>query len=321
MRVVIAGAGALGTCYAAMMAHAGAEVFVLVRPERRAAYGERLRVSGLVEAAGPVRIITSGEEAGTADFLMVMTKARDTAAALDALRGLEPDAALSLQNGLGKNDLLIERYGFERVLGAACSVGASLVEPGHARLTMNVATWLGELEGPVTQRVVKLVAAVRAAGFPSWSVPDAQAVEWYKLCFLIPGSVVTALSRRTYAEMCLHPELARLWVRIMRETFAVPRALGVKITTPPSSPWRVADWLDQPDEVAIDGLREIGERQRESGPGMRPSLAQDVLAGRPTEADQVVGELVRRAQALGVPVPATESCFQLLRGIEDGFST
>ena len=319
MRVLIVGAGALGTCYAALLARAGAEVAALVRPERREAYGEALRVSGLVDVSAPVRIVTSGREVGRVDYLIAMTKARDTGVALAALEGLEVETALSLQNGLDKNVPLIERFGRERVISAACSVGASLAEPGHARLTMNVATWLGEGQGEPTERVVKLVAALRAAGFPAHSVRNGEAVEWFKLCFLIPGAVVTALSRRTYAEMCLHPELSRLWVALMRETYSVPRALGVPLETPPASPWKVMDWLERRDEVVVEGLNEIGRRQMEVGAEMRPSMGQDVLAGRRTEVEEVVGPLLREARRGGVGVPKVVAAYQLVRGLEDVF--
>ena len=317
MRVLVVGAGALGTCYAALLAQAGAQVSALVRPERRAAYGEQLRVSGLVAAAASVRVVASGGEVGEVDYLILTTKARDTAAALGALAGLEVDAALSLQNGLDKNAALIERFGRERVISAACSVGAALEEPGHARLTMNVATWLGEPRGEPSERIVRLVAALRAAGFPSYSVRNGEAVEWFKLCFLIPGSVVTSLSRRTYAEMCLHPDLSLLWVQLMRETFSVPQALGVPLETPPASPWKVMDWLGQPDEVAVAGLNEIG---RNTAPAMRPSMAQDVLAERRTEAADVLDPMIREARRAGVAIPKTEAAYQLIRGLEDRFA-
>jgi 2-dehydropantoate 2-reductase len=316
MRVVIAGAGALGTCYAALLSGAGAEVAALVRPERRGSYGETLRVSGLVDVDAPVRIISSGSEVGRADYLILTTKARDTAGAIAALDGLEVETALSLQNGLDKNVALVERYGSDRVIAAACSVGAALPEPGHARLTMNVATWLGEPQGEPTERIVRLVAALRAAGFPCYSVRNGSAVEWFKLCFLIPGSVITALSRRTYRDMCLHPLLAPLWVALMRETYSVPRALGVPLETPPASPWKVMDWLDQPDDVAVAGLNEIG---RNTAPEMRPSMAQDVLAGRKTEAEAVLAPLIREAKRAGVGVPKVEAAYQLIRGLEETF--
>ena len=319
LRVVVAGAGALGTCYAALLARAGVDVCVLARPERVAALQAGLRVSGLVEAAAPVQVVTTGRDAGRADYLLITTKTMDTDAMLAALDGVAAASVLSLQNGLAKNDALAAAFGPDRVLGAACVVGASLVAPGHARLTMNQATWVGEPGGGTSERAARLAAVLRAAGFPSWSVEDIRAVEWYKLCALLPGALVTALSRRSYDEMALHPHLAALFVQIMRETFAVPQAQGMRVVDPPGAPWRFAEWLAAPDEVALAGLRRIGEAQRAAGEQARPSLLQDVLAQRRTEAEDVVGELVRHARRLGVPVPATETCYRLVRGLEDGF--
>jgi ketopantoate reductase len=167
--------------------------------------------------------------------------------------------------------------------------------------------------------VVRLAAVLRAAGFPTWSVPDIKAVTWYKLCLLLPGALVTSLTRRSYAEMALHPELSRLWVQIMREVFAVPLAKGLTIADPPGSLWHLGAWLKAPDEVALEGLRAIGEGQRRAGERMLPSMLQDVLAGRRTEAADLLPELLRQAHDLGVPVPATETCYRLIRGLEDGF--
>src|SRR6266542_2513775 len=180
MKVLVAGAGALGTCYAVLLAKAGAEVTVFTRPERVEQLRQGLRVSGLVDAAAAVGLVTSGREAGSADYLILATKTADTAAALDELAGLEVDGALSLQNGLAKDDALAAAFGPERVIGAACSVGASLVEPGHARLTMNVATWLGEPSGGSSERVARLASVLRAAGLPSRSVTDIRATTPYR---------------------------------------------------------------------------------------------------------------------------------------------
>ncbi|MBI3970839.1 MAG: ketopantoate reductase family protein [Chloroflexi bacterium] len=320
MRVVIAGAGALGTCYAVLLARAGVEVCVLAKPGRIEALRGGLRVSGLVDASAQVEVVLSGRDAERADYVFLVTKTADTAAALRALEAIDAGSVLSLQNGLAKDDALAAAFGRERVIGAACAVGAAFIEPGHARLTMNAATWVGELDRGSSERVARLAAVLRAAGFPAWSVPNIRAVEWYKLCALLPGAFVTALSRRSYDEMALHPDLAPLFVQLMREVFAVPQAAGVTIADPPGSPWRFAEWLAAHDEVALAGLRTIGERQRAAGEKVRPSMLQDVLAGRKTEAEDVAGELVRHAHRLGVAIPATETCYRLIRGLEDGFA-
>lgn len=319
MRVVVVGAGALGTCYAVLLARAGADVCVLVKPERAPALRSGLRVSGLVEAAAQVQVATRGDEAGRADYLFLATKAADTRAALSVARNAAPDCVLSLQNGLAKDEALAAAFGTGRVIGAACVVGAGLRAPGHAKLTMNAATWLGELAGGTSERTARLAAVLRSAGFPSWTLPDVRAAEWYKLCALLPGWLITALSRRSYAEMALHPDLAALFVRLMRETFAVAQAHGVQIADPPGSIWQFGEWVHASDETVLAGLRTIGERQRAAGERVWPSLAQDVLAGRRTEAQYVIGEVVAAAARAGVPIPATEACYRLVRGLEDGF--
>ncbi len=361
VRILVAGAGALGTCYAVLLARAGADVCVLTRPERVAALQRGLRVSGLVEATAEVEVVGHGREAVRADYVLVATKTQDTAPVLASLAGIEAGAVFSLQNGVAKDDALAAAFGAQRVIGAACAVGAGLLAPGHAQLTMNQGTWVGELEWPgpergpergslgeggraggpggvgpgrarragaseetpdggTSERVVRLAAALRAAGFPTWSVPDIRAVEWYKLCALLPGAMITALARRSYAEMALHPHLSRLFVQIMRETFAVVQAQGIAVTDPPGSLWRFSEWLPAPDDVALAGLQAIGERQRASGERMLPSMLQDVLAGRRTEVEDLAGEVLRQALALDVPVPATQTCYRLLRGLEDGFA-
>jgi 2-dehydropantoate 2-reductase len=321
MRVLVAGAGALGTCYATLLGAAGADVAVLARPARVTVLKRGLRVSGLIDATAAVRVVTRGRDAGPVDYVLVAAKAQDTASILEALAGVEADGVLSLQNGVAKDALLAAAFGPSRVIGAACAVGAGLLAPGHATLTMNGGTWVGEPQATASERVVRLAAALRAAGLPAWSVPDIRAVEWYKLCALLPGSLVTALSRRSYAEMALHPDLSRLFVAVMRETFGVMAAQGMTVVDPPGSLWRFAEWLPAGDEVALEGLRAIGERQRAGGERVLPSMLQDILAERLTEVEHLAVEVLRQAAAQAVPVPVTETCYRLVRGLEDAFVT
>ncbi len=336
MRVVIAGAGALGTTYAVLLARAGAEVTILARPARAADLEAGLQIRGLVEATATARVVTTGAEVGEVDYLILATKAGDAASAVEALRGAEVGTAISLLNGLGKNDALDRAYGPERVLGAACAVVAGRGDrPGEAILTMNRATWLGErraarvasgireADAVRTERAARLAAVFRAAGLPSWSVDDGDAVEWYKLCALLPGSLVTSLARCSYGEMALHPLLARQFVSLMRETFSVPASLGIlrhgaaSPFDPPGAPWSFGTWLSGEDGVALAGLRVIGEAQAASRQRVMPSMLQDVLAGRVTEVEALVGGLLARAREAGLALPATEACYRLLRGLED----
>jgi 2-dehydropantoate 2-reductase len=343
VRVTIVGAGALGTTYAVLLARAGADVTVVARPERIPDLEGGLAVRGLIEASARVRVVTVGADLGEIDYLILATKVGDAAGAVASLAGARVGTAISLQNGLAKNDALDQGFGHERVLGAACAVVAGRGDrPGEAILTMNRATWLGErrlkrdgvsLEAPVvvgdetragrTERAARLAAVFRAAGLPSWSVPDGDAVEWYKLCALLPGSLVTALARCSYGEMALHPLLSMQFISIMRETFSVPASLGLfgppgaAPIDPPGAPWSFGTWVTGPDYVALAGLKAIGQAQATAGQRVLPSMIQDVFAGRVTEVEALVGGLLARARGAGLLLPATETCYRLLRGLED----
>lgn len=325
MRVLIAGAGALGTTYAVLLANAGATVSVLTRPSRVADLRTGLHVTGLVVASANVQVVTSGHEVGAVDYLILTTKVGDSDDVLSACAGATVETALSLQNGLAKNDALDRTYGPDRVIGAACAVVAGREEgrPGVARLTMNRATWVGERRGvPGGARTARLAAVLRASGLPSWSVADGDAIEWYKLCALLPGSLVTALARCSYSDMALNAYLATQFVVLMRETFGVPQSLGIfgvagtPPIDPPGAPWTFGTWLTGEDAIAYAGLRAIGEAQIAAGQRVLPSMVQDVLGGRTTEVEALVGDFLKRAREAGLALPATETCYRILRGLE-----
>ena len=52
---------------------------------------------------------------------------------------------------------------------------------------------------------------------------------------------------------------------------------------------------------------------------MRISLLQDVLRERPTEVEETIGYVVRRAEALGVAVTLVRFAYGIIRGVEAQF--
>lgn len=327
MRILVAGPGALGTIYAAGFAHAGQSVAVFSRPATAAtlrAAGSRFRVTGFFEAAGPVDVVTSGTAAGPVDFLLLTVKTPDTGEALAALAGLEftsDGAALSVQNGVAKDDHLAAVFGRDRVLGAAAVIGAELMQPGHARCTLLSDTTVGELapghgRSPRADRFASLCEAAR---LPARVADDIVSVEWRKLCGFLPGALVTALSRRVYYEMLLDDDLRTLFIMLAQELVAVARGEGAALTRSDSWPDPVF-YADAPEDEVHADLRALAARQRDAGQRVRPSMFQDVLAGRVTEVEDTAGDVVRRAAARSIAVPAVQSCYRLLRGLERGFS-
>ena len=187
MRILVVGAGSLGTVVAAALAASGVEVVVYCLAHvaaleargssRRPARGLRARVRATADAAA----------IGAVDYLLLAVKTRDTPAALAALRDVPLDAAASLQNGLAKDDQLATAYGGARVLGAATILSATAQAPGRATWTLRGTTYFGELDGPPTPRVEALVAAFEGAGLPAEAVANVRTAEWSKLCQIVAG--------------------------------------------------------------------------------------------------------------------------------------
>ncbi|MBX5492537.1 MAG: 2-dehydropantoate 2-reductase [Chloroflexi bacterium] len=316
MRILIVGAGSLGTVVGAALAASGQDVVVYCRPHQRAALQrEGLQVRGVRELQASVHASCVADEIGPVDYLLLTVKTRDTRAALDAVRAVPVGAAASLQNGLDKDEQLAAVFGAERVLGAATILGATAEGPGRALWTLAGRTYVGELQGPPTPRVEALVAAFNAAGLPATAVEDARAVEWSKLCQIVPAAALSALTRLEYYKVCKEPHLAGLFVELTRECAAVARADGVTLGDYEGFNPRTLATL--PHEAAVAVVVGRGREMEVRGlTAMRISLLQDLLRGRPTEVEETLGYVVRRAAALGVAVPQVRFAYEVIRGLE-----
>jgi 2-dehydropantoate 2-reductase len=319
VRILVVGAGSLGTVVAAALAASGCEVVVYCRPWQVAPLqAEGLVVTGVREVRAAVRATAEAAAIGPVDYLLLAVKTRDTAAALAALRDVPVGAAASLQNGVVKDEQLAACYGAARVLGAASILGATAERPGRAVWTLAGTTYFGELEGPPSARVEALVAAFQRAGLPAEAVADVRAVEWSKLCQIVPAAALSALTRLEYYKICKEPALAALFVELTRECARVAAAAGVTIGDYQGFNPRTLATL--PHAEAVASVIERGRALEAQGlTAMRISLLQDLLRGRPTEVEETIGYIVRQAAALGVEVPLTRFAYGLIRGLEAYF--
>ncbi len=326
MRVLILGGGGLGSVIAGYLGRAGHEVTLFVKPARAAQLaGDEVRISGLNAFSAPVRIATSAAGLGPFDYLAVCVKTRDSEAALTAVADVEVGCALSFQNGVRKDEALCRVFGRDRVLGAVSSIGGQLQRPGAAAHTMNGASQVGELDGGASPRCEAFAAAMNAAGLPAVCVPDIVSREWYKLAGFLRTSLICALTRLDVGAATEDPALRRLGAAVVREVAAVAEAEGYPLwelpptfpdlgggappqRTPPGHVWS--------EEELVAGVAQMGERQRAAGLVLYPSLAQDIIAGRPTELEDTAGDALARAARHGLSVPTLAQLVALLRGVE-----
>ncbi len=316
MKIVVLGAGALGSVYGGYLAEAGNDVTLVARPANvQAIQQDGLRISGHDEFVVRVRATSDVRTVTEADLLLVCVRATDTAQALADVAHLRPEMVASFQNGLRKDDGLIAQFGPRPVLGAASIVGARMVEPGHARCTLFAHTWFGELDNRESPRLSAVVAAWRRAGLPVEVPESIQAAEWTKLAYLLPVSALSGLTRLPYHQILQSPDLAYLFVQLVREVNHI--ALTHNIRLPELTGIGIRSLIQSPFEQAIQVLMARGGALAASGQtDIGSNMLYDLLVGRRTEIEALAGDLMRYAQDAGIPVPALSFVYRAIRGID-----
>ena len=138
MKIVILGAGALGSIIGGHLARAGEEVTLIARGQR-AAYVQQhgITLTGLADFTIPVAVTTQPQAVRQADVLVVAVKTYDTESALASVTHLKVGSVLSIQNGVLKNEQLAHTFGWDKTLGAAVVLSGEVTPAGPVRFTLN----------------------------------------------------------------------------------------------------------------------------------------------------------------------------------------
>lgn len=302
MKIAVIGAGAMGSVYAGLLAGAGHEVWAV---DTWAAHVDAIRRNGLrVEGASGdrtarVRATTEARDAGPCDLAIIATKVRHTAAAARAAGEiLRPGAAaVTIQNGLGGGDAAVAELGAGRVvIGVAGGFGARMLAPGHARHEGMELIRLGEAAGPATGRLREIASVWESAGFRVRCFDDIHQLVWEKLICNGAFGAVCALTGMTVGEVLDSADAWPVAAACAREGAAVARAKGIRLG------------FDDAEAYARDFGAKI--------PGGRPSMWQDLKAGRPSEIDAINGGVARTGREAGVATPTHDLLVALVRAAE-----
>lgn len=318
MKIVIAGAGAIGGYIGARLARNGADVVLFARgPHLQAMQQRGLKVVSAEDGDFEVKVQATGDLAsiGVSDVVFLGVKAHALTGLAPSLRPLfGPDTmVVSTQNGIpwwyfqnypGElNNLRLERVDPggviaeaiepRRVVGSLAYFATDIVEPGVIRHIEGNRLSFGEPDGSKSDRVKKIAEALIAAGFRCPVTTRFRHEIWVKLLGNVAFNPISALTHGTLEELVRNPDTCAVVRTIMAETEAVAARLGIEL---PIS-------IDQ----RIAGAEKVGAH--------KTSMLQDLEAGRPMEIDAVAGAVVELGARLGVPMPATQtvySCVKLL---------
>jgi 2-dehydropantoate 2-reductase len=311
----VLGAGAMGSIVGAHLTRAGHEVAMLARGRRAQQLAQHgITVRGLSDFVTPVTVLADPAQLSAAQTLIVATKTPGTAAALAGLGHARIDAALSIQNGPLKNDILAQAFGAPRVLGALADTSGELLPDGTVLFTRNVNILLGELPRGESERTRRIAAALEAAGVRAASSAEILTLEWSKFCSWV-GLMSLAVTTRapTWKYLC-DPDSALVLARLVREMGRLAAALGIGLSDHAILP--TASLCSGSEDAAVEILTRTGAHYRATAPGHRMSALQDVEAGRPLEVNETLGYALEKARQLGLELTLLD-CFRHLIGAID----
>ncbi len=330
MRIVIAGAGAIGGYIGARLARNGADVVLFARGPHLKAMQERgLRVISAEDGDFEVKLASPERSAGgpqvtgdlsaigEADVVFVGVKAHALTTLAPSLPPLfGPDTVVvSTQNGLpwwyfqsiggALEGLRLERVDPggviaqsiepRRVVGSLAYFATDIVEPGVIRHVEGNRLSFGEPDGTKSERAKKIAETMIAAGFRSPITTRFRHEIWVKLLGNVAFNPISALTGGTLEELVRHPDTCALVRELMVETEAVAGKLGIEL---PIS-------IDQ----RIAGAEKVGAH--------KTSMLQDLEAGRPMEIEAVVGAVVELGERLGVPMPSTRAVYACVKLLDE----
>lgn len=298
MRIAVFGSGAVGGYFGARLLQAGVEVSLIARGEHLRAIQKRgLRVTGATGefSVSPLLATDQPREVGEVDLVLVGVKAWQVATAAEEMRPLvgKHTTVLPLQNGVEAPFELARVLGKEVVLGGLCQISAYIAAPGvihHVGVEPTII--FGELDRLRTPRLERIQAVLQQAGVRAQIAEDILVALWDKFLFIAAFGAVGAVSRVPAGVIGQIPITQRLLEEVMREIWVIARAAGVAL----------------PAQAIARRLAFL----RQMPPQTMASMARDLIEGRPSELDQLIGAVVRLAAQYEIDAPLSRALYAAL---------
>jgi 2-dehydropantoate 2-reductase len=303
MKICFVGSGAIGSSLGGILSEGGLDVHLVDKWQAHVdamnQHGLRLREA---ESERVVKVTAHADcrRVGVADLVIVLVKSFHTRQAIEECGPLlgERTVVLSLQNGLGNEDILIDVVGRERVLGGRTYAGGVLLGPGHVGAgCKGKPTYLGELDGADSERLRCVVEEFNRGGLETIASLNIVGMMWDKLMINIATGALCGVTGLTFGGLRQVPEIKQVALAAVGEAITVAETMGITLTvTDPEAIWATAH----------SGLPH----------DFKASILQDLEKGRRTEVDFIGGSVVRLGEKLGVPTPVNRALVATIKGIE-----
>jgi len=302
-RFAVVGAGPVGSIVAAFLAKGGCDVTLcdLVPSLLAPALDPGIRIEGTDTFQAQVaRTTTSVDDliGDSPDVVIVAVKATALPLIASTLEGLAAEGryVVSWQNGIDTERVLAKHLGPEFVLRAVVNLGCVPVGPAHVRIAFHHRPhFLQELDPRSTAAAVGIAGVFTACGLDTRHTGQIQHMVWRKAVLNACMNPICAVTGKTMAEVINDPILFHLVDVLIKEGVSVARANEFHLGS---------DYYP----YCIDYIRNAGHH--------KPSMLQDIEAGRRTEVDYINGKIVEYGAQAGLPTPYNTMIRGLVKALE-----
>jgi 2-dehydropantoate 2-reductase len=243
------------------------------------------------------RFVATPAQVGLVGLVLFSVKSYDTEASASSLGPILNDRTtiLSLQNGIDNPDQIAALWGEQRVLAGVVYIGAEISSPGVIRHSSGGRIVFGQLDGQAGDSAHKVEQLFSGAQIPCELSREIQKVQWTKLLWNAPFCAISCLAGADTKQIVESKELTELAIGCMAEVQGAAQTRGITL---PSA------LFDQ----TIGFSRTLGS--------FKPSMLQDLEAGKPLEYDAFNGIVVKLLHASGKMAPINQAFYALLQHLD-----
>ncbi|MGO3791804.1 MAG: ketopantoate reductase family protein [Enterococcus gilvus] len=303
MKICFLGAGALGSSIGGTLALHGKDVYLVDQWQEHV---DAINQNGLIfieedkEIRVPIKAVTNPAELDKMDLIIVLVKSFATEAAIRQALPLigEETVVLSLQNGLGNEEIIEEQVGSEKIIGGKAYVGGVLQAPGKVIPGVKgKEICIGEMDGSHSERITAIAKELNDGGIITKVSENINGMIWDKLLINVATGALAGITGLGYGDLYKIKEIEETAFAAIEEGVAIAKANNIRLTTEvPVQVWAKAA-VGLPYEFKTSILQSLEKKQK-------------------TEVDFINGAVVRWGVKMGIPTPVNSALTACVKGIE-----
>jgi len=305
MKIAVIGAGAMGSMHGGYLSKTGEEVWLIDQWEDHI---KAINQNGLIlcnkgtEETIRLNAASNPGDVGTADVVLFFVKSYDTDAAARTVSSIiGPDTyAMTLQNGIGNVEAIIEELGMDRVVYGTTLLGGHISSPGRVEVDVppeeRVMIHMGEWGNKVSPMLQKIADALNRAGIHTEVTDNPGKNVWTKLTLICIAGTLNAVTRLRVGDLMAQDEGQELASLIAAENHMIAKKKGVELDLE-----ELTAFVDAATAAASEHIT---------------SMLKDVLSQRKTEIGSFNEAVAIEAERMGLSAPVNRTVGLLMRIIE-----